>query len=407
MSVSSDINEVQANGNGVTLIFNFPHYFLEANDLKVLLTDTATDVVTTQILNTDYTITGAGVAGGGSITFAMAPATGKTVTIINNPDLLQESEFEDNSKFPAKVAEKAWDKLTIITQRLSERIDRSISIPDGFVGTLDTDISGAPTAYQIPRINADADGIEWADPDTLGFDSASPTTTKGDISVHDGSTNVRKAVGANKAILVADDTEDTGLLYSAIGGSSTPAAGKVLTYSASSKTSAVWDYPAAGGGGSLFWLEAESAPLFSNQYNFLCYDFEDANDSYLYAAIRVPGGYVAGQQIKLRMLAFCSGTANTFLMQTLSTLIRTGVDAISSTSNQRTSTNTAVTMSAGTVNEPQSLVFDLTSSTGEINAVAVSGGDLILVRLTRDYANDTATETVYVPVYGSEVTFNG
>lgn len=160
MSVSSDINEVQANGNGVTLIFNFPHYFLESNDLKVLITDTATDVVTDQILNTDYTVTGAGVAGGGSITFAVAPATGKTVTIINNPDLLQESEFEDNSKFPAKVAEKAWDKLTIITQRLNERVDKSITLPDGFVGTFSTEFPSSLTASSVLGINEDADGLK-------------------------------------------------------------------------------------------------------------------------------------------------------------------------------------------------------------------------------------------------------
>ncbi len=161
-----------------------------------------------------------------------------------------------------------------------------------------------------------------------------------------------------------------------------------------------------GGGGALQWVEAALAPVSSLQSNFLCYEFDDAVDSYLYTALRVPSSYAAGSPISLNMVAHCAGSADTFLLQTLATLVRTGVDAISSTTNQYTSTNVAITMSAGTVNEPQEIIFDVSNSNGEINSVAVSAGDLILVRLTRDYTNDTSTEKVYVPVYGAEVTFS-
>jgi hypothetical protein len=77
---------------------------------------------------------------------------------------------------------------------------------------------------------------------------------------------------------------------------------------------------------------------------------------------------------------------------------------MSSTTNQRTSTNAAVTVSAGTVNEPQALALDLSSSSGQINAVSIAAGDIILVKLTR--GTDTATGDASVPVNCAEVTFS-
>lgn len=241
------------------------------------------------------------------------------------------------------------------------------------------------------------------------------------MSISDGvlanATNFNAAFASKTSAntLSEEQTLEKSIVLKEISTPSNPSAGYLKVYAKNDgnvykKTSAGQESllgGGGGGGGSLQWVEAALAPVSSLQSNFLCYEFEDANDHYLYTAIRVPSGYTAGQQIKLRITAFAGGSSNTFLMQTLSTLIRTGTDAISSTTNQRTSTNTAITQSGATTNIPQSIVFDLSSSTGEINSVAVSGGDLILVRLTRDYANDTATDTVYVPVYGAEVTFNG
>jgi hypothetical protein len=90
-------------------------------------------------------------------------------------------------------------------------------------------------------------------------------------------------------------------------------------------------------------------------------------------------------------------------MRTVATLIRVATDPVSSTTNQRTSTNAAITLSGATQDEAQLLDFDLSSATGQINSVAVSANDLILVRLFRD--TDTATGDSKMPVYGAEVTF--
>lgn len=160
----------------------------------------------------------------------------------------------------------------------------------------------------------------------------------------------------------------------------------------------------SGGGSSLIWIEGASAatPIFEN--NMRVYEFGAALSQSLYASVRVPSTYLAGQQINLRITFYSPDSSGNALVQSVATLIRTGTDAASSTTNQRTSTNAAVSLGAGTVNKPQSVVLDLTSTAGQINSVNVSAGDLILIQLTR--GTDTATSDLKLPVTAAEVTFS-
>ncbi len=166
------------------------------------------------------------------------------------------------------------------------------------------------------------------------------------------------------------------------------------------------DRPASGGGGgSLAWIEDSDSPISITENHDQAYVFEDALTQQLYALVKVPSTYVAGNAIKLRTTFYSAITSGTALILAQATLIRTGTDAMTSTTNQRTTTNTAVTLSGGTASIPQSVILDISTSTGTINSVAVAAGDLIRVRLYRDTATDTAAGDVKVPVYGAEVTF--
>ena len=55
---------------------------------------------------------------------------------------------------------------------------------------------------------------------TAAFDALSPTTTKGDLIVYDGTDNIRLAVGADTYVLTADSTTATGTKWAAGGGGS-------------------------------------------------------------------------------------------------------------------------------------------------------------------------------------------
>lgn len=158
-----------------------------------------------------------------------------------------------------------------------------------------------------------------------------------------------------------------------------------------------------GGGGSLSWAEGNPSPtaVFLAS-GLMVYEFVDAESQSMTAAFLVPSSYTAGAQINLRTQIYSADTSGNILFQTVTTLIRAATDVITSTTNQRTSTNSAITLSAGTANEPQSVVCDLTSSTGQVNAVSVAAGDLLIIKFTR--GTGTATGSGFWITYGSEVT---
>lgn len=159
-----------------------------------------------------------------------------------------------------------------------------------------------------------------------------------------------------------------------------------------------------GGGGSLMWVEDADAPLTEVASNLRCYCFQNAITQQLYALVRVPASYSAGGPIKVLLTWYSPDSSGTALIRAQATLLRPGTDAVSATTNQRTTTNAAVTMTGGTANVPQAVTLDISDTSGQINGVAVSPGDLIKVRLYRD--TDTGASDIKVPVYGAEVTFS-
>ena len=159
-----------------------------------------------------------------------------------------------------------------------------------------------------------------------------------------------------------------------------------------------------GGGSSLIWSEPANAPVLDFQNNAEVYLFGAGLAQELYTTIRIPSSYSAGGQINLRVIAYSPDSSGNFLMRAQSTLIRTGTDAISSTTNQRTATNTAIGAGAGTVNKPQSILLDVTSSSGQVNSVAVASGDLLIIRFYRD--TDTATSDVAFLFQSCDISFS-
>ena len=146
------------NGNDVTTEFSFPYTFLEDSDLIVTLTD-ALGVNTIQTLTTDYTVTGAGVDGGGAVTMIVTPATGESLFIRRTVSLTQEVDYITGDSFPAETHERALDKLTMVAQQQSEAIGRAFKLSDTYSGSASLELP-SPEALQLVRWNAAGDAFE-------------------------------------------------------------------------------------------------------------------------------------------------------------------------------------------------------------------------------------------------------
>ena len=153
MTISSTVTRVNYVGNSVTDDFSFPYKFSANSDLIVYVADVL------QVITTNYTVTGAGLDAGGTVTFLVAPPAGNSVIIIRSPALTQGLDLVENDPLPAESVENAFDKLTMIAQRLSDKAGRSFVLSDSAVSTVNLDIP-APVSDEVLKWNTAGDALE-------------------------------------------------------------------------------------------------------------------------------------------------------------------------------------------------------------------------------------------------------
>src|SRR6185503_3209026 len=82
MTVSTTTNNANFEGNGVATVFPFVFRFFTDADLVVTLVDNETGAELVLDLGIDYSVQGAGNAGGGSVTMLIGPiAIGYTLNV--------------------------------------------------------------------------------------------------------------------------------------------------------------------------------------------------------------------------------------------------------------------------------------------------------------------------------------
>lgn len=115
------------NGNGSTVAFDYDFRILADADIVVTLTSAA-GLDTVKTLTTDYTVSGAGSASGGTVTMNVAPATGEKLTLTRATTLTQTLDLQNRKVVSPELLEDALDKLTLAAQDLDARVDRSVKI---------------------------------------------------------------------------------------------------------------------------------------------------------------------------------------------------------------------------------------------------------------------------------------
>lgn len=181
MTVSTTTSRADYTGNGATTAFAVPFYFLDNSHLLVIRTQISTGIGTTLALGTDYTVSGAGVSSGGTLTCTAVPTTDQRISILRNVPFVQLAHYVPNDPFPAATHEQALDLLTMEVQQLGEAQSRSL--------TLSPSSSGVSTALPNP-VSARLIGWNAAGTGLANYDTADLTTVIGY-----GQTSVLKASG--------------------------------------------------------------------------------------------------------------------------------------------------------------------------------------------------------------------
>lgn len=130
MTVQTSSNVASFNGNGANKVFPIGYKFNSAADLVVLLLDDTAGTTKILTLNSDYTVTGAGVDEGGQVTLAVAPASSQRLKVTRIVDVLQLTDLRNQGKFYAEIHEDAFDLLTMIAQQHESGIRSSLRVAE-------------------------------------------------------------------------------------------------------------------------------------------------------------------------------------------------------------------------------------------------------------------------------------
>lgn len=140
--------------NGSTTVFPYAFQVSDASHLRVVRTNSA-GLSTDLTLGTDYTVSGVGSSGGGSITTTVAYASGNTIVNLLSLPFTQEIDLTNQGGYYAETVETGFDLAVQRDLQLKEEIDRCIKVPADFEAADLEALTGA-----ILRVSDSADAID-------------------------------------------------------------------------------------------------------------------------------------------------------------------------------------------------------------------------------------------------------
>ena len=287
MTVSTTIIKSSHNGNGSTTTFAYNFKIFADSDLVVIIRS-STGTETTKTLTTHYTVSGAGDASGGSITFTTGntPASGETVVIRRNVPQTQAIDYIANDPFPAETNEEGLDRATMIAQQVSEEADRSIKLSRTNTMT-STEFTVGATDRANKILAFDSSGEISVTQELGTFKGSSATVTTSAFVQRDIVKSTTTAELNNVYICVADsvvgdsltDTDHFALLVDAVSSATS------ATASATSATNAANSATAASTSAT---NAANSATASASSATSAANSFDDFDDRYLGAKSSEP-----------------------------------------------------------------------------------------------------------------------
>lgn len=110
-------------GNGSATVYAYTFKIFADSDLAVYVDGTL------KTLTTDYTVSGAGTASGGNVTFGTAPANGLTVLISRAIPYNRTTDYQTNGDLLADTLDDDLDRIVCQVQQLEQGRSDSVSAP--------------------------------------------------------------------------------------------------------------------------------------------------------------------------------------------------------------------------------------------------------------------------------------
>ena len=129
MTISTTTIKNSYLGNNTNLDFTYTFKITDEDEIQVIVRNAAGNE-TTKVKTTNYTVSGVGNAGGGTVSFVsgQAPLSTETVLLRRSTPQTQGMDLIENDPLPADTLENAHDKIISIAQELQEQVDRSLKL---------------------------------------------------------------------------------------------------------------------------------------------------------------------------------------------------------------------------------------------------------------------------------------
>lgn len=128
MTISTEPAPLSYSGDDSTTAFPITWKYFAKSHVVATLRSSA-GVETLWVLNTDYTLTAAGVEAGGTLTATTAPASGTTLVITLDPPNTQDKSLPLGGAFPSTSVEDALDVAAQRDARLEALFNRTLRVP--------------------------------------------------------------------------------------------------------------------------------------------------------------------------------------------------------------------------------------------------------------------------------------
>jgi hypothetical protein len=219
MTISSTTVKNSYSGDGSTTAFNYTFKIFADSDLQVIIrSSTGTETVKT--ITTHYTVSGAGDANGGSVTFTSGniPTSTETVVLRRAVPQTQSIDYIANDPFPAESHEEGLDRATMTIQQMQEELNRSFKVSrTNTISSSEFTDSATDRASKALGFDSSGNLTTVADFLPAGGDSAQFTysTTTADADPGSGIFRLNNSTISSATEMYIDDLEANGTDVSA------------------------------------------------------------------------------------------------------------------------------------------------------------------------------------------------